>query len=142
MSEKMMSISTAMRLGSLMKPQAFGVIFNSDFTETCALGAAIDAAGLPFVEADSGQYATSGRDSLVMRGGEKVCRLPKEWLTFLLDIHQCPKCTVRTQGVYLIGHMNDTHRLTREHIADIVERLEANQLPGPEHVREEAEVCQ
>lgn len=105
-----MKLSEAIRLGSMLKPQAFGTVF--DGKGTCAVGAAKDAVGklhLSFYYVahahrwDANQY---------------------QWN------QQCPVCRgITREGVTcgMIPHLNDDHRWTREQIADWVEGVEAAQ---------------
>ncbi len=101
-----MRLSEAIRLGAMLKPQAFG-----DYTDgigTCALGAANEAIGL-----SANDDETEGPWPFIAIG------LP------------CPSCGV-TLGAdpetglgEMVEHLNDYHRWTREVIADFVETIEA-----------------
>lgn len=94
-----MKLSDAIRLGAMMKPQAFNVFRNDH--GTCALGAASDAVGgvniktFPIIDVDSAACP--------------VC-------------HQTWTTTPQTSaGGAAIVHLNDYHRWTREAVADQVE---------------------
>lgn len=104
-----MNLSEAIRLGSMLKPQTFGSYDSGD--GTCALEAAGNAAGV------------SGRT----RGGlDLVERFP-----VLMDgqLRKCPECGFAAVNFgQVIVHLNDSHRWTRERIADWVETVEAAEL--------------
>lgn len=128
-----MKLSEAIRLGSMMKPQAFGATYaGSSFqaaTATCAMGAAIDAIGCPITIAEPGQYVSTGRSGGGAKAGEKIVESPEEWCPFLRARHTCPRCDARyeTFGMSMIAHLNDYHQLTRKAIADWVEQIENQQ---------------
>jgi hypothetical protein len=98
-----MKLSEAIRLGAMLKPQAFG-----DYTDgvgTCAIGAANEAIG------SSADINTTHWES---------------FLDMSVDQSSCPVCA-RSARVFeesLIVHLNDDHRWTREQIADWVETIE------------------
>ena len=101
-----MKLSEAIRLGSTMKPQGFGLGRSEDVA--CALDAAYLAQGV------------AAPDSL---------NWPAEWLPVCQKRVPCPVCGFRKSGplplVSVIAIcLNDTHRWTRERIADWVEVLE------------------
>ena len=105
MSEKVMPLCQAIRLGSMMKPQTNGSFLRGG--GTCALGAALDAMCLLDV---------------VMVLEANV--IPKEW-NIHMYVKSCPDpavciCITRTLGE-TITHLNDGHKWTRERIADQVE---------------------
>ena len=98
-----MKLSEAIRLGSMMKPQAFRAFYING--GSCALGAACDAIGI---------------NALIMS------EWPIAWRTFLDDFRLCPECGHETKPgqLHTISHLNDSHRWTRERIADYVETVE------------------
>lgn len=102
-----MRLSEAIRLGAMLKPQGFGN-YTDQFGGTCAIGAACEAAGID---------AHSSPD---------VARYE---IAYVRPIDgACPECGVaRFTGIggNLIVHLNDTHRWTRERIADHVATIEA-----------------
>lgn len=116
-----MKLSTAIRLGAMLKPQAFGVYFND--IGTCAIGAALDACG------------ALDTNSCV---SESACR----WPIFRLRIQDLPFPVYSKDSPSLpayvggpasawslgavIAELNDAHRWTREAIADWVETVEAS----------------
>lgn len=110
-----MRLSEAIRLGAMLKPQAFGDYFNS--VGTCALGAACEAAGVSC---------------------EAIGDYERQFLAVFAE--PCPACGVRpdTGNKYTSGfcntvlHLNDTHRWTREQIADWVETIEQQRAEGSE----------
>lgn len=121
-----MKLSDAIRLGSMMKPQAFGEIYSPGNKRTCAIGAAIDAIGCHITTAEPGQIIANGRTSNVSSGTESVVKSPLNWHPFLLNEHACPVCRHRPGyfGIRLIAHLNDYHRLSREAIADYIATIE------------------
>ncbi len=101
-----MLLSEAIRLGAMLRPQAFGYMFD-DHGGSCAYGAAAEAIG--FMR-PAGNPIVSGITML-------LCHHPE----FRLPITQCPQCHYMMTDA---GHLNDTHHWTREHIADWVEGIE------------------
>ena len=113
---KPMRLSEAIRLGAMMKPQAFGVLID-DNGGTCALGAAYDAFGIKF---DASGIPNGYLDELDL------------WLHRIIELQAatCPECGLNTPAIGLIPHLNDAHRWTRQRIADFVGLYEP--LPIPE----------
>lgn len=110
-----MRFSEAIRLGAMLKPQAFGVIYGNN-GGTCALGAAADALGR--------------LDDLSREVVPSLSNIwPPEWdIVSQADPVRrlrCPDCFRRysTAGVVAM-HLNDLHCWTREAIADWVETTE------------------
>jgi hypothetical protein len=116
-----MQLSEAIRLGSLLKPQAFGVLFRKNFGSngtiiitSCALGAAVDA--VADIDANS--------DTLIRQSLTVI----DTWWPWVNDINDtlvnycyCPECGQTSSSItYLITHFNDRHRWSREKIADWV----------------------
>lgn len=107
-----MKISEAMRIGAMMHPQTFGELYVYDdtimppvITATCALGAAR-------VGGASAQMMVT----LAHRGPRRI---------------YCPLCSRDYQYVEtypsierVIIHLNDSHYLSREAIADWLEKVE------------------
>lgn len=127
-----MRLSEAIRLGAMLKPQAFGSFFTrgSDVTvvgdvlglrrtadSTCALGGALDAVGA--LEFSALEWVAYG--------------LPSRW-PVLRVAATCPECgeCCGAQGVWdvVAVHLNNKHRWTREQIADWVESIEQAQQPA------------
>lgn len=111
-----MRLSEAIRLGSMLKPQAFEDHVDG---KSCALRAAMDAAGL--------------KD---MYGGSDSCNyvaIMQQWPVSTLPFNGCPvrkRCKdgrIVTDVCDAIYHLNDSHRWTREQIADWVETIERSQ---------------
>lgn len=108
-----LSLSQAMRLGSMLRPQAFGDY--QDGQGTCALAAA---------------YEAVNQDPENDDGGDPFGGIPER----VNQRCQCPACK-RIEYAddcgfamgYVIAHLNDDHRWTREQIADWVETIEAQQ---------------
>lgn len=118
-----MKLSEAIRLGAMMKPQAFGSFYDNG--GSCALGAACDALGIdPNLET-------------------QFLFVPDK-----IGYSVCPECgmtrfqrNTAEDDAYLIVHLNDIHRWTREQIADWVETIEAQQeQPQDELLRPAATV--
>lgn len=97
-----MRLSEAIRLGAMLKPQGFEGTGSRQCPATCAYGAALDA---------------------ISRDG-----FPSDiWPWIDQTLFQCPACDQK-HGMYIIPHLNNDHRWTRERIADWVETLES---PAP-----------
>lgn len=90
-------LSEAIRLGAMLKPQAFGTWFDGE--GTCALGAAIDALGIT--------------ESNVLLLAQTI-----------VGRARCPVCGCDGAQFHLVPHLNDDHHWTRERIADWVEQQE------------------
>ena len=127
-----MKLSEAIRLGAMLKPQAF-----DDFTDgigTCAWGAANEAIGL---KADG--------DPAIPRQWWSLCNPPSEACPECgIEFHNCcdakdfDACDCEDQCAPVsdvIVHLNDDHQWTREQIADWVSTIEAahDQAPAPVH---------
>ena len=109
-----MKISDAIRLGSMLGPQCFGVL--EEFGGTCALGAAYKAAGLQ-MELDSLHNFVLIEQTFPL--------LYRAWHI------ACPDCQRIQQDLgNAIAHLNDRHAWTRERIADWVQALEAIEEPS------------
>lgn len=104
-----MKLSEAIRLGAMNRAQAFFRFFRDD--ATCANGAALDACGLLDMSID----ALDSRHNFALLGRFPIIgSLPRG----------CPECGYESYGEFKIAHLNDTHRWTREQIADWVETIE------------------
>ena len=113
-----MRLSDAIRLGAMLKPQAFG-----DFTDgvgTCAFGAANEALGRPADHEIVDEWAALCRaESCCPCCGQRPGSL-------VLDDYELPNTAA------LIVHLNDDHVWTREAIADWVATIEAqHDVPQP-----------
>ena len=102
MSESM-TLSDAIRLGAMLKPQEKG---GSGLNGSCALRAAIDALGID----DHGALNYSAL---------------KQRYWFLWNYRSCPACSVEDETLAITYHLNDQHEWTREAIADWIATLEA-----------------
>lgn len=105
-----MKLSEAIRLGSFLRPQGQ----NDYFTEaggSCAVGAALEATGVPFMHSTCGVYLK----------GEALGRW--DWLRQLIH---CPAgCThYHSMVADTIAHVNDSHAWSRERIADWIATIE------------------
>lgn len=116
----MMKLSDAIRLGALLRPQAFGRLFDADERATCALGAAYEAIGEldRFLEIDADPTAAS------MELLEPAFKVLTAWGTGQFVTCPGPQ-QVQMQLGAAITTLNDHHKWTREQIADWVETLEA-----------------
>lgn len=120
-----MTLSEAIRLGAMMKPQAFN---SGSDGGSCALRAAHDALGLSSVMTVSG-YA-------VINYSELAHRYP-----MLHTVSVCPHCGFDDTTVSLVWHLNDQHHWTRERIADWIDSLEQPPITAAEvHAAIQAEV--
>ena len=105
-----MKLSEAIRLGAMMKPQAFRALVTDD--GACALGAALLAVG-----AASQPYSRAVLD---------------RWPWALTVSANCPSCGCSCPIFGVITHLNDNHRWTREQIARWVAGIEPTDLfPRP-----------
>jgi hypothetical protein len=119
-----MKLSEAIRLGSMLKPQGDGVLFDEG-GGSCALGAACDALGVE--RHDQSRFM--------------VHALEVEW-PMLLKAAKCPACSF-IKGIIrrwreeefdledVIIHLNDDHGWTRQRIADWIATMEVPAWPGP-----------
>lgn len=112
-----MKLSEAIRLGAMLRPQAFGTEF--DGKGTCAFGAALEACGVP------AQQLTSRS-------------LPAEWRWVNSASGTCPECAgvVPVVSSVISMHLNDTHGWTRERIADWVATIEPQDEPPTQPTHE------
>ncbi len=104
-----LKLSEAMRLGAMLKPQGFGIFRNQGIT-ACAL----DAVALALGNIGWGQM-----------------RVMFPWADG--DSAKCPQCGLTSNTVMeLTIHLNDTHRWTRERIADWIEAEFEGEKDRPE----------
>ncbi len=110
-----MKLSEAIRLGAMMKPQAFKA-YHSD--GACALQAASEACGIV-------PLAGIHEESPLMI---PYPQLRRQFPVLDLDMSCCDKRCFQqwniTDMMSVIWHLNDDHRWTRERIADWVETVE------------------
>ncbi len=111
-----MKLSEAMRLGAMIRPQAFGgyMVRKGAEYHSCVLGAAIEAA-------NSGLAAWP-------------------WLKSWKYHPFCPACAGGDQSgdaYSIIVHLNDRHRWTRERIADWVATIEPAEEVAAEPAQQE-----
>jgi len=143
--ETTMKLSEAIRLGSMMKPQAFGDYFRweSDTEDgtppiaSCALGAALDAIGEGHGPGSNGWHLDA-----IVRTTWPVLWQPTD-CSALGCGHACgviDACSVDGDGVVAIRrsvakqivHLNDYHKWTRDQIADWVATIEPAEQPDAE----------
>ena len=98
-----LTLSTAIRLGSLLRPQGFGKYFLNK--KSCALGAAFEAMG--------GQLIEFG-----MHDGDVRQQFPE-----LARGVRCCWCrnAIVVDMLKFVAHLNDDHKFSREAIADLLE---------------------
>lgn len=107
-----MRLSEAIRLGAMLRPQGF--IKTLAHSGSCAMGAAVEATG--------GSVPATYEDAMA----HLVHRWPFVFAAELVTYPPCGcgmagfKSTVRA----CVLHLNDTHRWTREQIADWVQVIE------------------
>ncbi len=134
-----MKLSNAIREGAKLKPQCFESLY--DKTGTCALGAAVDFAvcGIErfyttaylekyhlYDEKDSADDALDTACTVIPALTQPKIPLDesiKRYATLPFDCKVCGDEKFAFIESYLV-HLNDWHLLTREEIADIVEKLE------------------
>lgn len=118
-----MKLSEAIRLGAMLRPQAFGTLFDLKSGTSCALGAACEAIGI-LDTTQRNAYTVDARAKARAAGwmwarADSLCPLcDSAWLPTTNHNHD-------VQGV--IVHLNNDHHWTREQIADWVEVVEAAQ---------------
>jgi hypothetical protein len=147
-------LSEAIRLGSMLGPQAFGTLFETRErrkwlfgligprvleTATCAMGAAdLAVAGHDdeTVSIECPRGASMGdRDGIriTIEPGSFI-KMPKQCAEWNYGIFKapavCPTCGFAAEVFAMVPHLNDVHRWTRERIADYVELLEST-VPTP-----------
>lgn len=103
-----MRLSEAIRLGAMLRPQAFGRLRVDG--GSCALGAAYEAAG-------------------ILRADGETVALHALMVTFPLMDQDCgcpvPHCYLQKDELgEIVAHLNDEHRWTRNAIADFVASCE------------------
>ena len=123
-----MLLSMAIRIGSALRPQAFGPIFKDGCS--CTLGAALEGSNIQ-------EYSVS-----LLSVWKPIRKL---FFCSNIDgdaLMKCPGCFKETPIIYIIGeHLNDIHKWTREAIADWVEaNLENSDEVTVEKVGELVEV--
>jgi len=105
---KIPRLSEAIRLGSLLKPQAYGYYF--DDVGSCALGAAADANGIDLINVQYDDWETEVYEFL-----ERIY----PWIT-TLQVQYPHKVGVWEVMSRIIPDLNDKYGWTRERIADWV----------------------
>jgi len=111
-----MKLSEAMRIGASWSKQSFGKLKNDD--GTCALGSAVEGCfgdkykNILFHERIPGLFFVYFNEIL-----KYEINCPYDNCIFKFD-------TFNKTLEVLIMHLNDTHKLTREQIADWIEKIE------------------
>ena len=105
-----MYLFEAIRLGSVLRPQAFGDLYKDN--GSCAWGAAYEACGLQ-------KYATTASAHELRKHDEEM------WPISAIKL-DCPSCgRFHDEINYIIAeHLNDKHKWTREQIAAWLEPIE------------------
>lgn len=121
----MLRLGDAIRAGAMLAPQGYGeASARTDANETCAWGAAFQAAGL------KGQNVVGDvGESLRGRSGAKdtyAVVVPDSWLDIALQTSPCPMCTKTGKVMEIVTHLNDDHKLSRTEIADWVDTKETS----------------
>ena len=136
-----MRLSEAMRLGAMLRPQAFGAVFkvhegpDGPVIASCATGAVNEGAGLRTVKLSESSGEVLIHLGPASAGGQPVV---EQWSELLERVVVCPElgCDGKDQYSVMhsiplhfdvsraIIHLNDFHRWTRERIADWVESIE------------------
>ena len=96
-------LADSISLGAMLRPQAFGTYYDSFNGGTCGMGAALEAAGIPI-------------SALAFKPIFPLSQRMWAW-AYGPGRYPCPagKCHFGpTTAHYLITHLNDTHRWTRE----------------------------
>lgn len=126
----MLRLSEAIRLGAMLRPQGFGHLFSHG--KSCALGAAKEAIGMK---------GKRGKSTAWKMG--QTFDFPAYWpwlrmaVTHPVKEYQCgPDCRHASDAFWVVMHLNDHLRWSRERIADWVESVE----PKEESVACEYEV--
>jgi hypothetical protein len=113
MTNSLLRLSTAIRLGATLHPQGFRRCFQYEegaVIATCALGAAYAAIHVDqFVMDDRFVAPTEGNGP--------------SWQQMLMRNVRCPEC-LEAHMASGITHLNDYHRWDRDRIADYVAALE------------------
>lgn len=121
-----MKLSTAIRLGSMLKRQGFGsrISAKRELGTSCALEAAAESLGLDIMRDERNEpwyYGEIERLYPFLRG------------------QACPACRAGgTSPGRVIWHLNDYHEWTREQIADWVETIEPPDVAVVEAPQEQA----
>jgi len=106
-----MTLSEAMRLGAMLKPQGFGIWRRNE--ASCAMDAVVDGSGATW-EMLSQQFP-------ILKIGQLRCPVCQSWNTNVGSV---------------IMHLNDHHRWTRERIADWIEAEFEHDKLAPAAARE------
>jgi len=129
-----MKLSDAIRLGSMLGPQAYGQLhrtrrkywlFGPLVNEYCAMGAAYTAIGGGSHEEVATTAHVTFRGPGVKAGDiVDVLHHDQEWMDVFYGVFVCPQCLAERPLSELIPHLNDRHRWNRQQIANFVETLE------------------
>ena len=131
----MMKLSEAIRLGATLRRQTRGgQLFTNGHganKRSCALGATIDAIGLTPQPSTNG--TARNRITGELEKSTEAYHWPPEWFDVMFTLDACPAACGLTDRIrVLIPHLNDTHRWTREQIADFVQAVESTTEPKNE----------
>jgi hypothetical protein len=109
-----MTLSEAIRLGAMLKPQVIGSVGNHG---SCALRAAADAVGI-----EDGSFGQLDYFALAQR-----------WPVLNVMRPACPACSRTATLMCQVYHLNDIHLWKREAIADWVETVERSLEDATHH---------
>lgn len=123
-----MRLSEAIRLGSLIRPQAYYAWFDDDGS-SCAIGAALEACGVPFKPVNNEQAG------VILKEFQRSEYYQEFKQGLASSPTNCPVCGeavlngewqkhVKPNITSVIVHLNNDHRWTREQIAAWVETHE------------------
>lgn len=133
----MLKLSEAIRLGAAMRlRQAHGVFYDERrrwfgrfgpfVAGSCVMGAAFEGAGC-IIEPLNPEHHIGQTIRPELSGPPLYTNVPQAWLPVFHVTASCPVCSIRELGLWLLTHLNDTHRWTREEIASFVEHIEAQE---------------
>ena len=117
-----MKLSEAIRLGAMMKPQAFGDYFRGGIRKRWQR--ILNFLGLYSAQESSCAWGAALEGGFGYLDSEDDVVYPDEYNWLSESIIRCPACHIGQSTFYLIVHLNDDHRWTRERIADWVESIE------------------
>jgi hypothetical protein len=130
-----MKFSEAIRLGSLLRPQSYGSIYDGKYS--CALGALMEGAGIALKATKRGNCTRHIQKQLHVDFFNTKCgRAARQNPAYRTEASKtCPACSevISVNGAgekctpnitSVIIHLNNEHMWTRERIADWVQSIE------------------
>lgn len=138
-----MTFSEAIKLGAMQKSQTFGqekavrrkwLFFGPKIESSCAIQAAIDAAGCVTIPYDKPR---DGNDGFRPGRTTGVVKMPDEWLSVIHRSEPCPVCNAVAPLHRIVAHhLNDKHRWTRTRIAEWVATIEQKVEEGKRQIHQ------